>query len=178
MDAVRYNDRDPWPPAADGSGMSLQRSPSSGYGNEPTNWIAAAPTPGQAVGASDSDGDGMPDAWEQTNGTFVFIPDANDDPDADALTNWEEYFAGTHPHDPTSTLQFSGITSQNGNIILQFHASANRTYSLLYKPSLDALQWSKLTDFAALPTNRVVNVTNALSSDPTQFYRVVTPIQP
>ena len=35
VEAVRYNDRAPWPPAADGSGMSLQRLRASAYGNEP-----------------------------------------------------------------------------------------------------------------------------------------------
>jgi hypothetical protein len=178
MDAVRYNDQAPWPPAADGSGMSLQRVPSAGYGNEPTNWIAAAPTPGQTVGTGDSDNDGLPDAWEQDNGTFVLIPDANDDPDLDGLTNWEEYLAGTHANDAASALRFAQISAQNGNVILQFLASSNRTYSLLFKPSLDAVQWSKLTDIPAHPTNRVVNLTNTVPGDTQRFYRLVTPAQP
>jgi hypothetical protein len=177
VDAVRYNDRAPWPPGADGSGLSLQRSPSSGYGNEPTNWIAAAPTPGQSFGSSDSDGDGLPDAWEQEFGTFVFIPDANDDPDGDGLTNGQEYLAGTHPNVASSALRFSQIAAQNGNVVLQFLASSNRTYSLLFKTSLDAPQWSKLSDISAHPTNRVVNLTNAVPGDAQRFYRLVTPIQ-
>lgn len=177
VDAVRYNDREPWPPAADGSGMSLQRSPSAGYGNEPTNWLAAAPTPGQAIGTSDSDGDGLPDAWEQANGTFVFIPDANDDPDMDGLTNWEEFLAGTHANDAASALRFTQVSAQNGNIVLQFLAISNRTYSLLYKPALGEVQWSKLTDIPAHATNRVVNLTNAVPGDLQRFYRLVTPAQ-
>ena len=178
LDAVRYNDREPWPPGADGSGLSLQRTPASGFGNEPTNWIAAAPTPGQAIGAGDSDYDGLPDAWEQANGTFVFIPDANDDPDHDGLTNWEEYLAGTHPNDATSALRFTQISSQNGNVVLQFLASSNRTYSLLYKPELGAAPWSKLTDIPAHATNRVVNLTNTVPGDVQRFYRLVTPAPP
>jgi hypothetical protein len=157
--------------------MSLQRSPASGYGNEPINWIAAAPTPGQALGTSDSDNDGLPDAWEQANGTFVLIPDAGDDPDHDGLTNWEEYLAGTHANDPASALRFAQITAQNGIVILQFFASSNRTYSLLFKPSLDAVQWSKLTDVSAHPTNRVVTLTNTVPGDAQRFYRLVTPAQ-
>jgi hypothetical protein len=47
VDEVRYNDRPPWPVAADGSGPSLQRKDPAAYGNEPTNWIAALPTPGR-----------------------------------------------------------------------------------------------------------------------------------
>jgi hypothetical protein len=46
VDAVRYNDKAPWPPAADGSGPSLQRIESASYGNDPVNWEGAAPTPG------------------------------------------------------------------------------------------------------------------------------------
>jgi hypothetical protein len=178
MDAVRYNDKTPWPPAADGSGMSLQRSPASGFGNEPTNWIAAAPTPGQAIGASDSDSDGLPDAWEDEFGTFKFIPDANDDPDLDGLSNWEEYLAGTHPNNSASALKFQQITTSGGNVILQFIASSNRTYSLLFKPALAAVQWSKLTDVPAHATNRVVTLTNTVPGDAQRFYRLVTPAQP
>jgi hypothetical protein len=46
IDEVRYNDRAPWPVAADGSGPSLQRIVTRDYANDPTNWVAAAATPG------------------------------------------------------------------------------------------------------------------------------------
>jgi hypothetical protein len=44
VDAVRYNDRIPWPPGADGDGPSLQRRSPLLYGNEPTNWFASGIT--------------------------------------------------------------------------------------------------------------------------------------
>ncbi len=47
VDVVRYNDRAPWPPAADGSGPSLQRRIPDTYGNDPANWESALPTPGR-----------------------------------------------------------------------------------------------------------------------------------
>lgn len=46
VDAVRYNDKAPWPPAADGSGPSLQRKSSAAYGNDPIHWEGALATPG------------------------------------------------------------------------------------------------------------------------------------
>jgi hypothetical protein len=46
VDAVRYNDRSPWPRAADGTGPSLQKIAGNTYGNDPIAWAAAAPSPG------------------------------------------------------------------------------------------------------------------------------------
>ena len=49
-------------------------------------------------GESDSDGDGMPDWWEEQYGLDAQdATDAGLDPDADGLTNLEEFAAGTDP---------------------------------------------------------------------------------
>ena len=49
-------------------------------------------------GTSDSDGDGMPDWWEEQYGLDAQdAADAGLDPDADGLTNLEEFAAGTDP---------------------------------------------------------------------------------
>ncbi len=42
VDKVDYNDSTPWP-GADGDGTSLQRRSANAYGNDPANWVAAAP---------------------------------------------------------------------------------------------------------------------------------------
>ena len=62
--------------------------------NDVGGWpVLAAGTP-----CTDSDADGMPDAWEVLNG---FNPndstDRNDDADGDGYTNLEEYLNGTTP---------------------------------------------------------------------------------
>jgi hypothetical protein len=48
VDAVRYNDKSPWPASADGDGPSLQRLDSTAYGDDPANWFASGITPGVA----------------------------------------------------------------------------------------------------------------------------------
>jgi PKD repeat protein len=48
-------------------------------------------------GAADTDSDGLPDNWETTYFGSPSNCDPDDDPDADGLTNMEEYTAGTDP---------------------------------------------------------------------------------
>ncbi|MBN2505357.1 MAG: lamin tail domain-containing protein [Verrucomicrobia bacterium] len=48
VDRVVYDDAAPWPLTPDGQGDVLARETAVLYGNDPINWIAAAPTPGMA----------------------------------------------------------------------------------------------------------------------------------
>ncbi|MBN2022704.1 MAG: lamin tail domain-containing protein [Pirellulales bacterium] len=47
-DEIDYNDKAPWPTAADGGGSSLHRASLGAWGHDPAGWTAAAPTPGTA----------------------------------------------------------------------------------------------------------------------------------
>ncbi|MBI3879372.1 MAG: M36 family metallopeptidase, partial [Verrucomicrobia bacterium] len=51
---------------------------------------------------TDTDGDGIPDAWEIAHGLNPNVNDANLDPDQDGFTNLQEYLANTDPHDAAS----------------------------------------------------------------------------
>ena len=50
-----------------------------------------------AVPRIDTDGDGMPDAWETAHGLNPLVADASGNPDGDALTNLQEYNADSDP---------------------------------------------------------------------------------
>ncbi len=55
VDSVRYNDRDPWPEAADGEGVSMERIPASEFSDDPESWKGSAQnggTPGKVPAAS------------------------------------------------------------------------------------------------------------------------------
>ncbi len=74
-----------------------------------------ADTDGHSGGyADDSDGDGMPDWWEIKYGLLPGVDDASGNADGDALTNVEEYNAGTHP----SVFDFLVIDDAQGNIFV------------------------------------------------------------
>ncbi len=46
IDSVDYNDENGWPVSPDGAGDSLQRIMADAFGDAPTSWTAAPPTPG------------------------------------------------------------------------------------------------------------------------------------
>jgi hypothetical protein len=84
----------------------------------------------------DSDGDGLPDAWEYALiaalGGNLTLSDINphDDADADGLTNLQEYLAGTYVFDPEDGFRLELIEAGNEKPIIEFLAIRGRTYTL------------------------------------------------
>jgi hypothetical protein len=117
VEGVTYSPQLPWPLDAAGAGASLQRFWPMRYANEPVNWRALAPTPGRAnvpaYSATDTDQDGMPDAYEDEHGfNKLNAADADADADNDGYTNYEEFLLGTHPRQGSSLLAGPVIAAQ------------------------------------------------------------------
>jgi hypothetical protein len=173
---VRYNDRAPWPPAADGTGPALARRSADLYGNDPAHWLAELPTPGRLNAATDGDQDGTPDLWESASGTDPDSPDSDADPDGDTLSNRQEYLAGTDPLSSSSRLRL-GLTlvpNEPGTVLLSFQASSNRVYWVQVTDNLRPEGWSTAAVVPARATNGTAEVRHQ-SSQGTRFYRLLLP---
>jgi hypothetical protein len=125
---------------------------------------------------ADSDGDGLPDVFEQTYFGGSVIADRNADTDGDGMLNWQEYLAGTDPTDPLSYLKIQSA-STGSPAVVQFLAVSNHTYSVQYTDRLGGVPWINLGDTLARTTNRVESFTDA-GFTTNRFYRLVTPRQP
>ncbi|WP_353566103.1 hypothetical protein [Haloferula sargassicola] len=98
----------------------------------------------------DSDGDGIPDAWEQSqlyaggflpdeNGWDLSLIGRNGDFDHDGVSNWDEYIAGTYATDPTDYLTLQITARFPHSVRLGFYGIHGKTYSL--EVSSDLQTW-------------------------------------
>ncbi len=73
---------------------------------------------------ADSDGDGMPDGWEDDNGLDSSDPDdGDDDPDNDGQTNRSEFLARTNPRDHASCLRITRIVPNGDGAVLHWEGA-------------------------------------------------------
>ncbi|HYG24031.1 MAG TPA: hypothetical protein VEH04_14725 [Verrucomicrobiae bacterium] len=85
----------------------------------------------------DSDGDGLPDAWEQLliqmlgGGLTLGQITGNGDNDGDGISNLAEYIAGTYAFDPQDGLKLRMVRRNTQGPVIQFFGIAGRTYSIL-----------------------------------------------
>ncbi len=114
----------------------------------------------------DSDGDGIPDAWERNligaTGGGRTLADINpgDDADGDGLSNLQEYLAGTYAFDPEDGFALAIRSVNGGRSTLEFTAIRGRSYTI--QGSADMQSWAavpfKLSTDAATVAAREVYV--------------------
>ncbi len=124
---------------------------------------------------ADTNSNNVSDAWE----SFYQITNIHGDDDGDGLSNGREFFAGTNPKSAASTLRLYDAIWSAAGLELRFDSASGRTYSLLYRESLTAGDWQKLTDVPAMlgPQPRLL-LDATVGSASRRYYQLVTPAQP
>lgn len=141
----------------------------------------------------DSDGDGLPDVWEQwqlyqagqypaADGSWDLSQiSANGDFDGDGQSDGFEYIAGTFAGDATEVFGLEIKEKLAGNVRLEFYAITGKTYTI--ERSSDMLEWTRV-NFATESAQNTpaaghvaagvgqVPVFLAPASDAKEFYRL------
>jgi hypothetical protein len=88
---------------------------------------------------TDTNGDGIPDAWYRHYRLDFADPDAGQqDPDGDRLTNQQEWITDTDPTDPGSA--FSVAVSNLPPVTISVPGLPGRIYTLLARPHFDPVE--------------------------------------
>jgi len=92
----------------------------------------------------DTDGDGMPDAWERAllgNGRTLSDINPNDDTDGDGLSNLQEYISGNYAFDKEDGFRLDILETTGVGVRLEFLAITGRTY--VVHQSNDLREWKQ-----------------------------------
>ena len=123
--------------------------------------------------ALDTDGDGIPDYWENSHGLKPNDPtDAALDPDGDGLTNLQEFLAGSNPHDGADPTRIVSSNMAGGGFAFTLQTIAGRTYRIEYKNALTDPEWQIFgADFTATGSSLQISDPGVFPGQPSRFYR-------
>jgi hypothetical protein len=132
----------------------------------------------------DSDGDGIPDAWEQLKFGNLTTANGTSDRDGDSFSDLSEYLADTDPTDPNSNLRITGYSADPGGspAKIEWTSVASRLYHIQKRTDLNpGSAWSDIglgliSPDAGPTTTR--NFTDPAS--PQRFFRIeaIKPLSP
>lgn len=136
------------------SNGSAAYSPVHGYTG--TDSFTFAATDGMATSApatvtlvmqptADANSNGIPDVWEIANFTNLTSALPDEDSDGDGVSNLNEYFANTNPHDSNSVLRLTQLQMNSGWYGLWWNSVGGTRYTIEYSEQLDP------TDFRPVP---------------------------
>lgn len=124
--------------------------------------------------ASDTDGDSLPDEWEQLYFGNSTGAEPTDDFDLDGLDNLNEYIAGTDPTDPDSRFGAISVTppaSNSTQTVIAWESVTNRIYNVSWSDSLTTPVFTNNTSIdLPYPAGSYTDSVERVSSQ--NFYRL------
>ena len=126
------------------------------------------------VSTTDTDGDGLPNAYETANTLSTTVPDASVDTDGDGMTNAQEFRAGTNPRDPLSVFRLAPPVTVGADKTLSLANFAGRTYRIDFADVLGSpIPWRVLADQIPGAGSAIVITDPGAAVLPQRFYRAV-----
>jgi hypothetical protein len=129
----------------------------------------------------DSDGDGLPDAWERTYFGHLGV-NPNADADSDGMSNLAEYLAGTNPTNATDRLRITTYSFAPGGTLanLSWTTVPTRYYYIWRTPALAPSAWTDSGLGLIAPDGLSTTRSFGETALPTRFFRVqaVRPLTP
>jgi hypothetical protein len=131
--------------------VDLQKGGLTGYAwSANVGWINLDDLAGNQVATTsiampaDSDGDGIPDAWELESSGGLTLLTAAGDRDGDGFSDLAEYYADTDPLNPADCLRITQFSRRLGppQIFIQWTSVPSRLYVIEARDSMVAGAWT------------------------------------
>jgi len=132
----------------------------------------------------DSDGDGIPDAWERLKFGNLTTADAASDRDRDGFSDLSEYLADTDPTDPDSNLRITAYSPDPGGspAKIEWTSVASRLYHIQKRTDLNPGSiWSDAGLGLISPDPGATTTRNFTDpASPQRFFRIeaIKPLSP
>ncbi len=121
----------------------------------------------------DTDGDGIPNVWEDLYSLGSTVSNQTADADGDGFSNFEEYIADTNP---TNGAQFFRIAITETGV--GFPSSSNRFYTLQFRTNLMEGSWQDVDSQIVVQGSGTTNAMDHTRDATNGFYRVNVQVQP